>query len=159
MATLFAALRRGVLDEFSLPDWEVRPKVRPVYVAPELQQWVDSTPELLAQTIGSRLLIEHLEQLFCDFSCSERPPAGDVRRMMPTSQGILSVHAPGLRVYGWCCAPGRLVATDAALERATKADKTLNNRKRDGVLAFVRVHNLEQTIIKGELYELFPATS
>src|SRR6266403_1956759 len=103
MATLSSALSRGVLERYIVPEWEVRPQLRPAYTAPELTQWADSTLELVdeAAKIGRRLLIEHLEQLFCDFACSERPPAGDVRRMIPTGRGILSVHAPGVRVYGW----------------------------------------------------------
>jgi hypothetical protein len=156
MATLSVALRRSVLEEYRLPDWETRLMRRPLYFAPELPQWVSATPELLKQRIGPRLLVEHFEQLLCDFCCSERPPAADVRRMTPTGVGILSAHAPGLRVYGWCCAPGRFVAIDAALETTTKFDKGLNNRKRDGVLAFAKKNGLQSTIMKGELYELFP---
>jgi len=161
MATLWDALRSGVLEEYRLPDWEVRPKLRPAFLAQELLQWADSTPELMdnAKAIGRRLLIEHLAQLFCDFSCSKRPPAGDVRRMIPTKRGVVSVHAPGLRVYGWSCRPGCLIAITAALETDTKLNRKLNDRKRDHVLAFARKHGLETTILKGELYELFPSAS
>jgi hypothetical protein len=161
MATLSSALSCGVLERYSIPEWEVRPPLRPVYVAPELMQWADSTPGLVDETakIGRRLLIEHLDQLFCDFGCSERPPAGDVRRMIPTGRGIISVHAPGLRVYGWSAPPGHLVAICAALESDTKANKRLNDRKRDNVLAFALAHDLMATIKKGNLYELFPPTS
>ena len=130
--------------------------LRTLYVAPNLDQWVDATAELLTEWIGPRLLIEHFEQLLCDLCCSARPVAGSVRRMMPTHEGVLSAHAPGLRIYGWCCAPGLFVAIDGALERATKSDKKLNDRKRDGVLAFAKNNGLEAIIMKGELNELFP---
>jgi hypothetical protein len=156
LATLSDALRRRILEGYRLPDWETRPPRRPLYVASELDQWIDGTPELLVEKVGPRLLIEHLEQLLCDFRCSERPPAADIRRMKPTPRGILSAHAPGLRIYGWCCEPGRFIAIDAALERETKSDKTLNDRKRDNVLAFAKTNGLEGLIMKGEIYELFP---
>jgi hypothetical protein len=161
MATLVGALRAGVLVEYRLPDWETRPIVRPAYHAPDLMQWVDATPEMIdaRHALTGRLLVEHLDQLFCDFRCSDRPPAGDVRRMMPTGRGVLSAHAPGLRVYGFCASPGRFVGITAALERDTKNDRRLNARKMGEVLAFVRQHDLENVILRGELYELFPATA
>lgn len=161
MATLFGALRAKVLEAYRLPDWETRPIVRAAYFAPQLMQWADASAELVddAFALSGRLLAEHLDQLFCDFRCSKRPPAADVRRVMPTGQGILSAHAPGLRVYGWCAAPAVFVGVAAALELDTKTDKALNDRKRGDVLAFARANRLEATIMRGELYELFPPTA
>lgn len=161
MATLFSALRAKVLVEYRLPNWETRPIVRPAYFAASLMQWADGSAELIdgALAKSGRLLAEHLDQLFCDFRCSERPPTGDVRRMKPTARGILSAHAPGLRVYGWCAGPACFIGVTAALERDTKTDKRLNDQKRDEVLGFARAQNLEATIMRGELYELFPPSA
>jgi transcriptional regulator with XRE-family HTH domain len=82
MATIEDAIRKGVLDEFELPDWEIRLPIRLLYVTAEVIQWAQTKPELhdLALARGGRLLIEHLEQMFCDFRCAQRPAAGDLRR-------------------------------------------------------------------------------
>src|SRR5262249_2636822 len=127
---LLYALRTGILEEYRLPAWETRAPRRAAYQSPELIQWINGCPELTDPThmITGRLLIEHLEQLFCDFRCSERPSAGGVRRMMPTAHGVLSAHAPGLRIYGWCLGASCFVGITGALERQTKDDHQLNNR-------------------------------
>lgn len=132
---------------------------RLAYVTGALQAWADATTALTdpAFGIGRRLLLDHLEQLMCDLRCAVRPPAGDVRRMMPTAEGILKAHAPGLLIYGWCCGPGVFVAAAGALEIETKTDKRLNDRKRDEVAQFIKRHGLEATVLRGELYELFPS--
>ncbi len=160
MATIAEVIRRQTLREYVLPDWETRLPLRRLLYAPALLHWADATPALVDEhcAVGGRLLIEHLEILLCDFRCAERPPAGDVRRMIPTARGVLSIHAPGLRVYGWSSEPGELVTITAALERDTKADGSLNDTKRNEVLDFIRIHDLEQTIRRGQIYELFPAT-
>src|SRR3954465_6394968 len=101
MATLSDIVAKGVLDPFELPQWESRLPIHPLYVAGTLFDWVAATADLQTQKIGRRTLFEHLEQTFCDFRCSARPPAGDLRRMTPTKHGIWKLHPPGLRVYGF----------------------------------------------------------
>jgi hypothetical protein len=70
MATLSEAVRAGYVGLFELPEWEVRRPVRPLYVAPALLEWADSTQKLHQVTIGGRTLFEHLAQFLCDFRCS-----------------------------------------------------------------------------------------
>src|SRR5260221_8152569 len=53
---------------------------------------------------------DHLEQTFCDFRCSPRFTAGDLKRMMPTAKGIRTMRPPKLRIYGWCPKPHAFVA-------------------------------------------------
>src|SRR4051794_18928911 len=127
MATIAEALVRGTLEDFELPDWEARLPIRPLHVTPELFNWAEAKPELRDETlaVGRRTLFEHLTQMFSDFGCSQRPSAGDLRRMMPTARGIWSMHPVGLRVYGWCPAPSTFGAVPAALELETKQDRRL----------------------------------
>jgi hypothetical protein len=156
MATLDGM--RGVLELFEVPDWESRMAIHPLYVAAELFDWVDGTPELQAPKLGrgGRTLFEHLLLTFCDFRCSIRPPAGDLRRMIPNKHGIWKMHPFGLRVYGWFAAECTFVAVTAALESETKADKTLNNQKLHYVKAFIEDHGLQQTVEMGDILAIFP---
>lgn len=152
MATILSALREGVLDEFALPDWELREPLRPLLVAPELVDWVDSREDLHKVSAGrsSRSPYEHLVQAFCDLRCAERPGAGDLRRLTPTTYGVWKLHPPLLRVYGWFHQPLRFIAVTAAFESETKTDKKLNDRKRDEVRAFIAKHHLGDTVLSGD---------
>lgn len=152
MATIQQAIKKGVLEPFALPDWETRPSQRPLYVSPELYNWTDNKPELMSEAhkVGNRLLVEHLVQTLCDFRCADRPGAGDLRRVQPTKHGVWKLHPPKLRVYGWFCAPKQLVLICGALEDETKLDRTLNDKKRDEVRDFAKVHHLEETMMKGD---------
>lgn len=158
MATIQDAIGKGVLESYGLPDWERRQPIRPLYVATELFSWVDGKAELYDQSLaeGGRLLVDHLDQMFCDFRCAERPRAGDIRRMLPTGNGIWKIHPPGLRVYGWVPAVHSFVAVTAALEAETKDDKDLNNAKMKCVQRFARKHSLEDTILRGDVRAVFP---
>jgi hypothetical protein len=89
MATLEDAVKAQVLELYRLPDWEQRLPIRLLWVAYELWDWTDNTGALhdMALGVGRRTLFEHLEQTFCDFRCSPRFTAGDLKRMMPTAKG------------------------------------------------------------------------
>jgi hypothetical protein len=158
MATLEEAVAAGLLEAFSLPDWEPRLPSRRLPVAPELFDWADGTPELhdmrLAQ--GSRTLFEHLLQMFCEFRCCEHVHYSDLKRMMPTSRGVWHMYPVGLRIYGWVPSPHAFIAITAALVQHTKDDRSLNNQKRGEVLAFARRHCLDHTIQMGDFLALFP---
>lgn len=66
------------------------------------------------------------------------------------------MYPPKLRLYGWCPSPHSFVAINGALESDTKSDKTLNDKKRDEVLAFIKKYKLDETVLRGEFYEVFP---
>jgi hypothetical protein len=158
MATVEDAVRAGALHVFDLPDWEVRLPIRQLWVTTELLDWANMTPELhdMARRVGGRTLFEHLLQIFCDFRRSERFPAGDLRRVMPTKEGVWKLHPPKLRIYGWCPGPNKFVAVTYAFEADTKGDKTLNDKKRDEVLTFIKAHKLQHTILRGDIRAVFP---
>ena len=158
MATLGDAVAAKVLEPYQLPDWEARLPIRPLWVAYELWDWIDGKDELhdVGLGVGRRTIFEHLEQLFCDFCCSPRFAAGDLRRIMPTAKGVRKLHSPKLRIYGWCPGPHSFVAVTAALETDTKTDKKLNDDKRNEVLSFIKTYDLEHLVLKGDNLAVFP---
>lgn len=157
MATIADLVRRGVLDEYELQDWEVRVPLRPLYVAPAIFEWVDSTPE----TYDGRLLkakrtpLDHLEQFFADLRCSARPAVSGFRRMTPTKHGIWKCHPELLRVFGWICAPDTFVAISAVLERDVKANKALYATHMKRVRAFIIAHKLKNEVLMGDARAVF----
>jgi hypothetical protein len=158
MATLEDAIAAGVLNLFGLPDWEPRLPVHPLYVVPAFVKWGDETAVLHDKkfAVGGRTLFEHLLQTLCDFRCMERFHCGDLRRLMPTSKGIWSMHAPGLRIYGWCPKQHQFVAVTGATEADTKKDRRLNDQKRQEVEQFIQRHQLTQTVLRGDILAVFP---
>jgi hypothetical protein len=156
MATLSHIIDQGILVPYRVPKWESRLPIHPLYVADELFRWADNKAELRSRKYGGRTLLEHLEQTFCDFRCSERPPAGDLRRMVPNKHGIWKMQPVGLRIYGWCPAVKTFAAVTAALEKETKDDKQLNDRKLEEVRGFIKQHGLEDTVVIGDIFAIFP---
>ena len=158
MATIEDAIAAAVLELFELPDWEPRLPIHPLYVTRDLVKWGDDTAVLHDRkfSIGGRTLFEHLLQAFCDFRCMERFHCGDLRRLMPTSKGIWSMHAPGLRIYGWCPRQHEFVAVTGATETDTKTDKSLNGKQRKHVEQFIQQHRLNQTVLRGDILAIFP---
>jgi len=158
MATIDDLVLSGVIEGFELPEWEARGAVRPLHMTPGLFEWGDDKPELHDPrlAIGRRTLFEHFIQFLCDVRCAAKLGAGNLRRLMPTREGILSLHPPGLRLYGWCCAPHSLILVTGALESETKTDRRLNDLKRDEVRRFTRQHNVSHTILRGDIRALFP---
>jgi len=156
MATLDDMLRTGALEPFDIPDWDGRLPIHRLYVTPALVRWVDETEALKLIKHGGRTLQEHLEQIFADFRCSERPAAGDLRRMVPTRHGIWKMHPVGLRVYGWCPARRTFAAVSAALEIDTKTNRGLNAAKLNEVREFIMKHHAEETIVRGDILDIFP---
>lgn len=75
---------------------------------------------------------------------------------MPNKHGIWKLHPPGLRIYGWCPAPRSFVAVTGALESETKTDKKLNDKKRDEVRAFIKLHDVGAHIVRGDILAIFP---
>src|SRR5262249_12511547 len=130
MATIVDAVAAAVLEPFELPDWELRLPVRPLYVTPEFVDWADDSPQLHDKklAIGGRILFEHLLLTMCEFRCAKRPQAGDLRRLIPTKNGLWKMHPPGLRLYGWCPAQHSFVIVTGALESDTKTDNKLNDK-------------------------------
>jgi transcriptional regulator with XRE-family HTH domain len=147
MATLDDDLIAAGLELFDLPGWETRLPIRQLWIAPSFWEWFDSVEALHEIRSGSRTLGEHIEQMFCDLRCSERPGAGDVRKMMPSKKQVWKLHPPKSRLYAWAARKECLVVMTGALESDTK-DKTggnLNNKKRDEVIAFIKAHRLTKT--------------
>lgn len=158
MATLDDDLKASGLELYELPDWESRMPINQLWIAHSFWKWFDDTAELDDPKfrVGSRTLAEHIEQLFCDLRCSERPGAGDLRRMMPNKKGIWKFHPQKTRLYGWAPKEGCLVVVSGALEADTK-DKTkgnINNQKRDEVLAFTKANKLPVKV--GDILAIFP---
>ena len=158
MATFESVVAAKVLHPFELPEWERRLPLWPLHVADDLYNWVSAKSEMHDQAFakGGRLLREHLVTTLCDFRCSKRPPAGDLRRLTPTANGIWKMHPPGLRIYGWFPAQCSFVAVAAALEAETKADKGLNDQKLREVRDFIRAHGLQGTVLLGDILAVFP---
>lgn len=158
MATIDQALANGVLERYWKPDWEMRSALRSICVAPELFDWIDNTPGLLAEENfqGGRDLVEQLEQFFCAMMCDQRPSGGDLRRVMPVRLGIVKWHPPGLRVFGWYHEPGEFVAVAAAMSKDTHGPGGAARvaKLRDAVWAFAEKHGLTGTVLKGEIYEI-----
>jgi hypothetical protein len=146
------------LEPYTPPDWETRLPIRSLWVACEFWDWFDSKDELhdAARKVGARTLGEHIEMIFCEFRCAPSFPAGELRQMIPNATGVRKLHPPKLRIYGWCPGAHQFVAVMAALEIDTKTDKSLNSKKMDEVLAFIRTHHLEQHVLKGDNRAVFP---
>jgi hypothetical protein len=161
MATVEDAVAGKVLEPYPLPDWELRLPIRPLWVAFELWDWIDGKDELheMGLAIGRRTLFDHIEQTFCDFRCSPRFPAGDLKQMMPTKHGVRTMRPAKVRIYGWCPKQHAFVAVTGALEIDTKTDKTLNDKKRDEARNFIKTHKLEHTILRGDNLAVFPPNS
>jgi len=161
MATIGDAVAAGKLVVFTVPDWETRLPIRPLWVTPELLQWADNTPDLhdLRLGVGGRTMFEHLEQFLCDFRCSKQLHAGDLKRMLPNKKGVWKMHPFGLRIYGWAPAAHQFAAVTWARVEDTKADKSLNDAKRDEVLEFVRANGLLRTIMYGDINAVFPRST
>ena len=157
MATIASAVDDGVLVPFTLPRWELRQPIRPIYVAPALRAWIMGTDELWDETLGRgrRTRADHLEQMFCDFCCAEHPGAGEIRRVVPTRDGILKFQPFGSRVLGWCPAPHQFVAVSGCL-KLNEGNTKLVNDAMQRVKEFIRNHDLADTVLRGELNELFP---
>jgi hypothetical protein len=155
MATIAEAVRQLTLELYSLPDWERRLPIRPLWISPEFWDWADGKAELETKE-GGKTLFEHMEQMFREFRCSERFGAGDLKRMIPNPSGVRTMRPPKLRVYGWCPAQHQFVVVCGALESETKADKGLNDRKRDEVLDFIRRNNLGAHVLLGDASAVFP---
>jgi hypothetical protein len=158
MATIEDDLTASGLELYELPDWETRQPIRQLWIAPSFWKWFDRTKELHDVKSGARTLAEHIEQLFCDLRCSERPGAGDLRRMMPNSKGVWKLHPAKTRLYGWAPKKECIAVIAGALESETK-DKTeenLNNKKRDEVLAFIKSNRLQKYVVLGDVLAIFP---
>ncbi len=158
MATIESVVAAKILRPFELPTWEMRLPLWPLYVADDFFQWAKTETELddLLYTKGGRSLREHLVQTFCDFRCSRRPPASDLRRMTPNRLGVWKMHPVGLRIYGWCPAQRSFAVVTGALESETKADKGLNDRKKKEVITFINTNKLNDTVVIGDILAIFP---
>jgi hypothetical protein len=66
------------------------------------------------------------------------------------------LHPPKLRIYGWAPAKDAFAAITWAFETDTKADKSLNDKKRDEVVTFIKENGLEHTIMMGDNSEVYP---
>lgn len=158
MATIKNALDKGILETFTPPEWEPRLAIRPLYIVPDFFRAADDTPVLhdMAFAISRRTLFEHMLMALCDFTCEKRYRSGDLRRLMPTRKGLWSMHAPGLRIYGWAPAQHQFVAVTFATEEATKKTRGLNDQKLKEVEAFISEHGLGRTILRGDINAVFP---
>ena len=158
MATIAEAVAKGVLEKVPLPEWEKRQPIRMLYATPEFLDAIECDEGLhdTSNKSGGKSLYEHLWQMLRDFRCAKRPGAGDLRRMEPTKKGVWTMRPTKLRLYGWVPAPHSFVIVDWAYETETKDDKSLNDKKRDAVLMFIKTSKLENTKQLGDILALFP---
>jgi len=160
MATIDQAVTQLVLEAHRLPDWEVREALHLFWVGKHFWDEFDDEPRLHSKNyaVGGRTLGEHIEQTFCDFRCSPRPPAGELRRMTPNSDGVWKIHPQRTRVFGWCPGPRSFVAVTLALEEDLKAKngQNLYDVKQREVLDFIARHRLESTVLRGDINAIFP---
>jgi hypothetical protein len=160
MATISSALKAGLLAEYRLPEHDGRTPVRPLFLAPALFDWVDSTDELYekcwSSKSGGRSRFEHLEQAFGDFRCDMRPLVGDLNRLMPTKDGIWKLHSPGVRILGWVPYQHAFVGVVAAFAEDTHGSKSQLPQLVQQVRAFASTHGLVGTIQRGDRSALFP---
>jgi hypothetical protein len=154
LATI-ANLRATVLVPFNIPTDVDRMPIRLLHMSRELDGWIDGTLVYDERMMGRRTAYEHLEQFFIDFRCDEVWHASELRRMIPNTSGVWSMHPPLLRVYGWVPEPHSFVAICAAFEADTKKDKTLNDKCRDRVLTFIDGHQVTD-IVLGDFTHAFP---
>jgi hypothetical protein len=158
MATLEDDLKAAGLELYELPEWETRQPIRPLWITSDFWDWFDNTSELHdeKQRVGRRTLADHIEQMFCDLRCSKRPAPGDLRRMMPNKKGVWKFHPANTRLYGWAIKPEYLAIVCGALETDTKdkAKGSVNDRKRDEVLAFINSNKLP--VMLGDILAIFP---
>lgn len=162
MATIDDIVRARILEAYDLPDWESRQPIHRLWIAREFWVEFDATDDLheIQSDLGRKTIGEHIELTLNDLRCSKRPAAGDLRRMMPNTDGIWKLHPPKARIYGWCPFPESFVAVTLALEADTK-DKSkgnVNNAKRDQVKEFIRTHGLGKYVVLGDILAIFPPT-
>ena len=158
MATIFEVVRGGHLAEFELPEWEKRYPQRTVLVAPDLWKWMDGCSKAYdgSLLVGARTPEEHILQFLSDLRCAARPGTGDLKRMMPTSNGIWKGHPPSARIFGWFYQPYHFAAVSAALEVDLKSEKGLYGTHMTGVAHFLSRFDLEHTVVMGDIRAVFP---
>jgi hypothetical protein len=158
MATIYDLVASGDLELYALPDWESRLAVRRLWATQQFWAAIDSQDDLheIRRGDGGRSRFEHLELTFNDFRCAERIPAGDLKRVMPTRDGVWKMHPPKLRVYGWCPFKHSFVAVSFAREEDTKSDKGLNDAMLGEVRNFINRHGLQDSIERGDIRAVFP---
>lgn len=160
MATL-EALTKGAappVSEYQLPEEDDRCAVRTLFMASEVFDTVDADPRYYDGSIseGLRTPLEHLQQFLNDLRCAARPRAGDLKRMMPTKDGIWKAHPPTLRVFGWVWAKYSFIPVSVGLEIDLKADKSLYDHHVAKVHSFIATHSLHSTVLPGDILALFP---
>ena len=161
MATVDEIVRAGILEVYELPDWVPRQPINRLWVAESFWAEFDAMDSLHVEhsAIGGRTIGEHIEIIFNDFRCAERPHAGDLKRMTPSRHGVRKLHPPRARVYGWCPFQRSFVAVTLATEISTKTDRKLNDAKRDEVRAFIKKHKLEDSMVYGDILAVFPPSN
>lgn len=160
MATL-SGLTKGSappVSEYELPEEDDRCAIRTLFMATDVFETVDADPRYYDSSIleGLRTPLEHLEQFLCDLRCAARPRVGDIKRMMPTKDGIWKAHPPTLRVFGWCWDHYCFIPVSVGLEVDIKADKTLYDVHVAKVQGFIAQHSLQSTVLPGDILALFP---
>lgn len=163
MATIHSALQAGVIHEFRLPSTECRDPLRPLYLADDVFNWVETTDGLhdpkWSPKSGGRSRFEHLMQTFADFRCDQRPLVGDLTRLMPNKKGVWSMHSKGLRLLGWVPEPHSFVGVRLALTEYTHGAASTVNDLMNEVVAFAKAQGLHHTFKSGDRSALFPSPS
>lgn len=158
MATIAELVRIGILEEFELPEWHLGLPIRSLYATPELFDKVDGDSRWRDGSLrrGERTPLEHLQQLFADFRCSEHPHVTEFCRLRPTAKGIWEAKPPMSRVFGWCAAPWTFVAVQAELEVDVKATRSMYRDNMQSVQAFISQHRLSGEVVRGDHRAVFP---
>jgi hypothetical protein len=158
MATVYQLLRSGDIERYQLPQWETREPIRELYGIPELFDWVMENPIMQDESDkkGGKDRLEHLQALFSEFRCDKQPGGGNLRRVNPSGEGVFKLQPYGARVFGVFIEPKVFIGVCAIVseEGHGKNAKQTYTEMRTQVLNFVKKHNLQDEILKGEIYEV-----
>lgn len=152
------ALRAKVIEEWALPAHEGREALRRVYIAGEMFDRVDNDVSLhhAKEGEGGRTRYEQMLIALADFRCLQRPGGADIKRLMPTKKGVWSLHARGLRIFGWITEASAFVAVTYEHTEACHGRGSLVEARLADVLAFAEKYKLASTIQYGDLLALVP---
>ena len=146
-----------MLEVVPIPEWDERLPIRCLYATPEFLDQIEEDKRLhdSALAIGRRTLYEHLWERMSDFRCGESAGCGDLLRVIPTQKRVWTLHANGLRLYGWAPEKRALALVNYALEAETHSIKGLVAQRREDFLGFIVRYALNDTMQIGDYLAVF----
>ena len=156
MSTIDRAILSGALLEYRVAGDETREQVRPLYYAPEFEEWVEDEERLEARTHYQHglSLAEHIEIRLADLVCENPLHRHGIFSVDPTYQSVWKVSAEGVRLFGWFCKPDIFVLVTGALKTDLKQNADLHQDHVTRVANFRKRHGLDDAVIKGDVPEV-----